>query len=57
MGYETASVRITLLDQRWFTKTATLRGRTSTEIYERFSLFWGVMLRKLVVTYLRFRKT
>jgi len=57
MGYKTASVRITLLDQRWFTKTATLRGHTSTEIYERFSLFWGVTLRTLLVTYRRFGKT
>ena len=57
MGCETASVRITLLDQRWFTKTATLRGRTSTEIYERCSLFWAVTLRTFVVTYRRFGKT
>jgi len=57
MGDETASGRITLLDQRWFTKTATLRGRTPTEIYGRFSLFWDVTLRTLVVTYRRFGKT
>jgi len=57
MGDETASRRITLLDQRWFTKTATLRGLTPTEIYERFSLFWNVTLRTLVVTYRCFGKT
>jgi hypothetical protein len=55
MGDETASCQITLLDQRWFPKTANLRDRTRV-IYERFSLFWDVTLRTLVVTYRRFGK-
>jgi hypothetical protein len=55
-GDETASDRITLRDQKCFTKTATLRGRTPTGIYKRFSLFLDVTLRTLVVTHRRFGK-
>ena len=34
MVYETASGRITILDQRSLIKIETLRGRTPTQIYE-----------------------
>jgi hypothetical protein len=47
MGDETASGRITILDQRSVIEIETLRGRTPTEIYELLQVVCVVSQNKI----------